>query len=150
MCNILYHTRTSRTVTSEVNWRNPERFQRFRIDYPGERSFEVLQNCEAVNCSRSRGWPIRGHFGLAVIRLKPRSVLNRTKNMAGGEAILERLTHPEVADFLIRGARFIKWDEVCWRVSYSISVWTCCIESRYICTARSISTFNGNRGLLTS
>jgi len=32
--------------------------------------------------------------------------------MAGGEAILERLTHPEVADFLIRGARFIKWDEV--------------------------------------
>ena len=32
--------------------------------------------------------------------------------MAGGEAILERLTHPEVADFLIRGARFIKWDDV--------------------------------------
>ena len=32
--------------------------------------------------------------------------------MAGGEAVLERLTHPEVADFLIRGARFIKWDEV--------------------------------------
>ncbi|RMX53878.1 hypothetical protein pdam_00018631 [Pocillopora damicornis] len=31
--------------------------------------------------------------------------------MAGGEAVLERLTHPEVADFLIRGARFIKWDE---------------------------------------
>ncbi|XP_078345046.1 1-phosphatidylinositol 4,5-bisphosphate phosphodiesterase beta-1-like isoform X1 [Oculina patagonica] len=31
--------------------------------------------------------------------------------MAGGEAILERLTHPEVADFLVRGARFIKWDE---------------------------------------
>ena len=38
--------------------------------------------------------------------------MNRTENMAGGEAILERLTHPEVADFLIRGARFIKWDEV--------------------------------------
>ena len=32
--------------------------------------------------------------------------------MAGSEAILERLTHPEVADFLFRGARFIKWDEV--------------------------------------
>ncbi|CAH3159585.1 unnamed protein product [Porites lobata] len=31
--------------------------------------------------------------------------------MAGGEAVLERLTHPEVADFLIRGARFIKWDD---------------------------------------
>ncbi|XP_058940060.2 1-phosphatidylinositol 4,5-bisphosphate phosphodiesterase beta-1-like isoform X2 [Pocillopora verrucosa] len=31
--------------------------------------------------------------------------------MAGGEAVLARLTHPEVADFLIRGARFIKWDE---------------------------------------
>lgn len=32
--------------------------------------------------------------------------------MAGGEAVLERLTHPEVADFLIRGARFLKWDDV--------------------------------------
>jgi len=59
-------------------------------------------------------------FGLAVIRLKPRTVLNRTENMAGGEAILERLTHPEVADFLIRGARFIKWDEVGRNVFYYI------------------------------
>lgn len=41
--------------------------------------------------------------------------------MAGGEAILERLTHPEVADFLVRGARFIKWDEVGRKVFYFIS-----------------------------
>ena len=46
--------------------------------------------------------------------------MNRTENMAGGEAILERLTHPEVADFLIRGARFIKWDEVRSNVLYYI------------------------------
>ncbi|XP_068688405.1 1-phosphatidylinositol 4,5-bisphosphate phosphodiesterase beta-1-like isoform X3 [Montipora foliosa] len=32
--------------------------------------------------------------------------------MASGEAVLERLAHPEVADFLIRGARFLKWDEL--------------------------------------
>lgn len=32
--------------------------------------------------------------------------------MASGEAVLERLEHPKVADFLIRGAKFIKWEEV--------------------------------------
>ncbi|XP_074629145.1 1-phosphatidylinositol 4,5-bisphosphate phosphodiesterase beta-1-like isoform X3 [Acropora palmata] len=31
--------------------------------------------------------------------------------MASGEAVLERLEHPKVADFLIRGAKFIKWEE---------------------------------------
>ena len=74
----------------------------------------------------ARAQPISSDFTLAVIRLKPRTVprtvLNRTENMAGGEAILERLTHPEVADFLVRGARFIKWDEVRSNVFYLISV----------------------------
>lgn len=74
--------------------------------------------------------------------------------MAGGEAILERLTHPEVADFLIRGARFIKWDEVRRNVFnyilagrvvrvtlYMLYLFAVCFDLQF---------FNENRDLLTS
>lgn len=32
--------------------------------------------------------------------------------MAGGEVVLERLRPPEVAEFLVRGSKFIKWEDV--------------------------------------
>ena len=41
--------------------------------------------------------------------------------MAGGEVLLERLTPPVVEDFLIRGVRFIKWDEV--SLMFSTLLW---------------------------
>lgn len=74
--------------------------------------------------------------------------------MAGGEAILERLTHPEVADFLIRGARFIKWDEVRRNVFNYILVGRVVrvtLYMLYLFAVRfDLQFFNENRDLLTS
>jgi len=74
--------------------------------------------------------------------------------MAGGEAILERLTHPEVADFLIRGARFIKWDEVRRNVfNYILAgrVVRVTLYMLYLFAVRfDLQFFNENRDLLTS
>lgn len=74
--------------------------------------------------------------------------------MAGGEAILERLTHPEVADFLIRGARFIKWDEVRRNVfNYILAgrVVPVTLYMLYLFAVRfDLQFFNENRDLLTS
>jgi len=74
--------------------------------------------------------------------------------MAGGEAILERLTHPEVADFLTRGARFIKWDEVRRNVfNYILAgrVVRVTLYMLYLFAVRfDLQFFNENRDLLTS
>ena len=74
--------------------------------------------------------------------------------MAGSEAILERLTHPEVADFLFRGARFIKWDEVrrnVFNYILAVRVVRVTLYVVYLCAVRfDLQFVNENRNLLTS